>query len=106
MVSILNFKDAETMRCAIGNVPHEAAWGSVAHGPDFDRYLCVGPARVTAWFEGIVTSVWLTPSEGSRVSIGVKLLCKRDHDAARYVQYEMCQPPAGTSHVLSPVDGR
>ncbi|TFK86997.1 hypothetical protein K466DRAFT_491697, partial [Polyporus arcularius HHB13444] len=89
LVPILNFKDLKTSRFAVGTIPLSVTWGTLKQGADMDRYIVHGTSRLTAWFIGLVTTVWLTPREGSRINIGLQLLSKRDHDTARQLQYDL-----------------
>ncbi|KAH9848185.1 hypothetical protein C2E23DRAFT_739945, partial [Lenzites betulinus] len=92
LLPILNFVDASANRFSIGLMPPSAQWGPVGDGSGLDKYLCFDGRPVTLWMAGVVTSIWLTPTEGSRVSIGLRLLNDRDHDVARLVQFGRVKP--------------
>ncbi len=78
-------------------IPLAATWGSSKHSAELQRYVVVGDTRLTAWFVGLVTTSWLCPSEGNRVNVGLKMLNKRDHDAARHLQYDKSSPAMSMS---------
>ncbi|KAI9067883.1 hypothetical protein FKP32DRAFT_1558970, partial [Trametes sanguinea] len=92
IVSIINFTEPQANRFNIGLIPFGTRWGPVGDGSGFDRYLILNGRPVTAWMVGVVTSTWLTPTEGTRVSIGVRLLCQRDMDAAKFFQFRLSNP--------------
>lgn len=96
VVDMLNFADQHANCYGISMVPIDAAWGVEGDGINSDRYLCFNGTPVTTWLVGIVTSVWLMPSDGNRASIGIKLLCERDVLAARHLQFGMASPTVGT----------
>ncbi|KAI9059159.1 hypothetical protein FKP32DRAFT_1580370, partial [Trametes sanguinea] len=98
IVPIINFTEPANNRYSIGRIPRRASWGPVADGTGMERFLCDNGRPITVWMVGIVTSVWLAPTEGSRVSIGVRLLCRRDMEAARFIQYRMSHPHADGSN--------
>ncbi|KAI9067795.1 hypothetical protein FKP32DRAFT_1563037 [Trametes sanguinea] len=97
IASIINYSEPESCRYPIGLLPQEAAWGVAGDGNGLDKFLCLNDRPVAVWLVGVVTSLWLTPSEGNRVSIGVRLLSTRDHVTARRVQFLGCCPQADPS---------
>ncbi|KAI9064826.1 hypothetical protein FKP32DRAFT_1569061, partial [Trametes sanguinea] len=98
LTSIINVTEPHANRYNVGLVPLSATWGRPGDGSGFDRFLCVNGRPVTVWMVGIVTSTWLTPPEGTRVSIGVRLLCQRDMDAAKYFQFKMSNPAGDATY--------
>ncbi|KAI9059960.1 hypothetical protein FKP32DRAFT_1579056, partial [Trametes sanguinea] len=98
LVSIINFVEADANRFNVGLLPLDLKWGNTRDGVDFDRYLCHNGRPVTVWMVGIVTSTWLMPSEGTRVSIGVRLLCQRDMDTAKFIQFRLSHPVGDASY--------
>ncbi|OSC97378.1 hypothetical protein PYCCODRAFT_1377271, partial [Trametes coccinea BRFM310] len=98
VATIMNYTEPTTNRYNIGLLPLDAQWGPIADGTGLDRFLCHDGRPVTAWMVGIVTSIWLAPTEGSRVSIGLRLLCRRDMEAARYFQYRLSRPVGDASN--------
>ncbi|EIW62574.1 uncharacterized protein TRAVEDRAFT_42932 [Trametes versicolor FP-101664 SS1] len=98
LLSIMNYTEPNANRYNIGLIPTGASWGPVGDGSGLDKFICLQGRPLIAWMEGIVTSTWFAPTEGSRVSIGVRLLCQRDQDAARYFQYSACRPVGDATH--------
>ncbi|KAI0708647.1 hypothetical protein C8Q76DRAFT_627059 [Earliella scabrosa] len=106
IIAILNHLEEGSSRFLIGKVPPTAVWGAEGDSSNVDRFLCVEGVPITAWMVGIVTSVWLTPSDDNRASIGIKLICDRDFRAARRFQYDLCQPASDAKMVGTSTFGR
>ncbi|KAI9067026.1 hypothetical protein FKP32DRAFT_1601420 [Trametes sanguinea] len=98
ILSIVNFTEPDANRFNVGLVPLDCAWGPSGDGSGLDRFLCHNGRPVTVWMVGVVTSTWLAPTEGTRISIGVRLLCQRDLDAAKFFQFRMSNPHGDTSY--------
>ncbi|OJT13879.1 hypothetical protein TRAPUB_9548 [Trametes pubescens] len=101
LLAILNFSDATANWFAIGLAPDNMDWGAAGTGSGLDKYLCVGGRPVTLWMLGIAGSVWLTPTDGTWVSLGLRLICRCDQEVTRRILYDRCQPPADVTTASS-----